>query len=171
MRKMPEAGSRIVASVLEMDRGMICTWGKVARSASNAVATEGDFPWRPGSPVKTCDNVAYEAHSTRQVTFVRRAGCALDTSSDVRASTFYVSSIMGACASFRGAFLRLVHAECLEAAGRHEDARTAIAKARERLHVNAAKIQDPSYRANFLENVPENVRTMELSRQWLGDGA
>lgn len=75
---------------------------------------------------------------------------------------------MAACGFFRGAFLRLVHAECLEAARDHEAAKTAIARARERLFVIAAKIGDPDYRRSFVESVPENRQTLELARQWLG---
>lgn len=75
---------------------------------------------------------------------------------------------MGGCGMFRGAFLRLVHAECLEAAGRREDARAAIDKARQCLLVNADKIADPTYREGFLRNVPENRRTLDLAQAWLG---
>jgi hypothetical protein len=75
---------------------------------------------------------------------------------------------MAACGFFRGAFLRLVHAECLAAAGDHVPARAAIARARERLFVIAAKIDDPEYRKSFFEGVPENRRTLELARQWVG---
>ena len=79
---------------------------------------------------------------------------------------------MGACSQFfRGAFLRLVHAECLEAAGNHEAAKAAIVGARVRLFTIANKIGDPGYRKSFLENVPENRRTIELARQWLGEDA
>jgi tetratricopeptide (TPR) repeat protein len=74
---------------------------------------------------------------------------------------------MGACSIFfRGAFLRLVHAECLEATGRHDAAAAAIARAKERLFVIAEKIGDPAYRKSFLEEVPENRRTLELAAQW-----
>jgi eukaryotic-like serine/threonine-protein kinase len=75
---------------------------------------------------------------------------------------------MAACGFFRGGFLRLVHAECLEMAGDHEAAKIAIAGARARLFVIAAKIGDPEYRKSFFEGVPENRRTLELARQWLG---
>jgi serine/threonine protein kinase/tetratricopeptide (TPR) repeat protein len=78
---------------------------------------------------------------------------------------------MGASAYGRGAFLRLTHAECLEATGNHDAARTAIAKARERLLANADKIGDPAYRKSFLENVPENRKTLDLARQWLEESA
>jgi eukaryotic-like serine/threonine-protein kinase len=73
-----------------------------------------------------------------------------------------------ACGFFRGAFVRLVHAECLEATGDHGGAKAAITMARDRLFVIAAKIGDPEYRKSFLEGVPENRRTLELARQWLG---
>jgi hypothetical protein len=61
-----------------------------------------------------------------------------------------------------------MHAEALHAAGQQERARAAIATARDRLLANAEKIGDPTYRKSFLENVPENARTVELAREWLG---
>jgi tetratricopeptide (TPR) repeat protein len=75
---------------------------------------------------------------------------------------------MAACGFFRGAFLRLVHAQCLEAAGDHEAAKAAIARARTRLFEIASRVEDPGYRKSFLEVVPENRQTLELARQWLG---
>jgi tetratricopeptide (TPR) repeat protein len=77
---------------------------------------------------------------------------------------------MGACSYFfRGAFLRLVHAESLDATGQKDAARAAIAKARQCILINAEKIKAPAYRKSFLENVPENRRTFELAEQWLGE--
>jgi hypothetical protein len=52
--------------------------------------------------------------------------------------------------------------------GSHEAARAAIGKARDRLLAIAEKIGDPDYKKSFLENVPENRRTFELARAWLG---
>lgn len=76
---------------------------------------------------------------------------------------------MGACSLFfREAFLSLVHAECLDALGRREDAKTAIEEASADILANAQKIQNPAYRRAFLEDVPENKRTFELWRQWQG---
>jgi tetratricopeptide (TPR) repeat protein len=69
----------------------------------------------------------------------------------------------------RGSFARLVYAEVLKAAGHHERALAAIAEARASLLVNAAKIGDPELRRSFLEDIPENARTFELARQWLGE--
>jgi hypothetical protein len=74
---------------------------------------------------------------------------------------------MGACGTFRGAFVRLVHAEALHATGAHEAAARAIADARARLLAIADKIGDPDYQASFLERVPENARTLALADAWL----
>jgi hypothetical protein len=78
---------------------------------------------------------------------------------------------MGGCGLFRGAFVLLAHAEALHAAGADDRARQAITEARARLLAIAARIPDPAYRQSFLENVPENARTMALARAWLGDTA
>lgn len=77
---------------------------------------------------------------------------------------------LGACGFFRGQKLRLVHAESLAAAGEEEPARAAIREARDHLLKQAGAIVDIDYRRSFLENVPENARTIELSRRWLGEG-
>jgi hypothetical protein len=76
---------------------------------------------------------------------------------------------MGGCGMFRGAFVRLVHAEALHATGAHDAAARAIADARARLLAIADKITDPDYKASFLERVPENARTLALAHTWLGD--
>ena len=72
---------------------------------------------------------------------------------------------------FRGAFLRLTRIESLLAAGQPDAARASLAEARDRLLAIAGRIPDPSYRAHFLEDVPENRRTLELARERLGGGA
>jgi hypothetical protein len=76
---------------------------------------------------------------------------------------------IGGCGFFRNASARLVLAEALFAAGKVERARAAIVDAEARLLAQAAKIGDLSYRSSFLEDVPENARTFELKRQWLGE--
>jgi len=75
---------------------------------------------------------------------------------------------MGGCGMFRGAFVRLAHAEALHATGAHDAARHAIAEARGRLFTIADRIAGPDYKKSFLENVPENCRTLALARAWLG---
>ncbi len=75
---------------------------------------------------------------------------------------------MGGCGMFRGAFVRLAHAEALHATGAHDAARRAITEARARLFTAADRIADPGYRASFLEYVPENARTLALADAWLG---
>ncbi|HSK04545.1 MAG TPA: AAA family ATPase [Kofleriaceae bacterium] len=76
---------------------------------------------------------------------------------------------MGGCGVFRGAFLRLAHAEAQHAGGAHDAARRTIAGARARLLAIAGRIPDPAYRRSFLEDVPENARTLALARAWLGE--
>ncbi|HLM71661.1 MAG TPA: hypothetical protein VK459_03180, partial [Polyangiaceae bacterium] len=75
---------------------------------------------------------------------------------------------LGACGFFRGQGVRLVYAESLAAAGEEEAAREAIAGARDHLLKQAATIADADYKKSFLESVPENARTMDLARRWLG---
>jgi len=75
---------------------------------------------------------------------------------------------MGGCGMFRGAFVRLAHAEALHATGAHDAARHAIAEARARLFTIADRIADPAYKTSFLESVPENARTLALAHAWLG---
>ena len=64
------------------------------------------------------------------------------------------------------ALSRLVHAEALHATGDIPAARAALAAACERLLVRANQIGDPIRRASFLENVPENARTLVLAEAW-----
>jgi hypothetical protein len=78
---------------------------------------------------------------------------------------------MGGCGLFRGAFVRLAHAEALHATGAHDAARRAIADARGRLLAIADRIGDPAHKHSFLHNVPENARTLTLARSWLGEPA
>jgi hypothetical protein len=75
---------------------------------------------------------------------------------------------MGGCGMFRGAFVRLAHAEALHATGAHDAARHAIAEARKRLLTIADRIADPVTKQSFLENVPENSRILTLARAWVG---
>jgi len=67
---------------------------------------------------------------------------------------------------FRGAYARLVHVEALEATGDHAGACRALSVARDRLQSQAAKIGDLALRRRFLEDLPENARTLALARQW-----
>jgi tetratricopeptide (TPR) repeat protein len=78
------------------------------------------------------------------------------------------TTAMDGCGLFRASFVRIVHAEALHAGGRHDDARRAIADARDRVIAIAGKIPDPDHRTSFLAAVPENARTLALARAWLG---
>jgi eukaryotic-like serine/threonine-protein kinase len=79
------------------------------------------------------------------------------------------AAAMGGCSTFRGAYVRLAHAESLHATGARDAARDAIAEARAHLLAMTDKIPDPDYRQSFLENVPENARTLALARDWVGE--
>jgi hypothetical protein len=96
-----------------------------------------------------------------------RAGDALAAAEDAMARC----AAMGGCGMFRGAAVRLVHAEALHATGAHDAAGRAIADARARLIAIADKIADPAYRASFLGQVPENARTLALAAAWTGEPA
>jgi hypothetical protein len=63
--------------------------------------------------------------------------------------------------------VRLTYAEALHAAGEHEEARVAIAEARDRLLVRAESITQAAHRERFLAGVPTHARTLALAREWL----
>jgi tetratricopeptide (TPR) repeat protein len=68
------------------------------------------------------------------------------------------------------ALIRVVDAEALYANDRKPEAIARIHAARERLMRIADEIDDPHWRRSFLENVPENARTMRFAAKWgLGD--
>jgi eukaryotic-like serine/threonine-protein kinase len=94
-----------------------------------------------------------------------RAGEALAAAADAAARC----EAMGGCGLFRGAFVRLAHAEALHATGAHDAARRVIADARARLLATADRIADPAYRQSFRKGVPENARTLALADAWLGE--
>jgi hypothetical protein len=78
---------------------------------------------------------------------------------------------MRGCGMFRGAFVRLAHAEARHGTGARDSARQAIAEARSRLLAIADRIGDAGHRKRFLEEVPENARTPALAREWLVEPA
>jgi hypothetical protein len=77
-------------------------------------------------------------------------------------------TLQGVCSFFRGGHVRLVYAEALHAAGGRERARAAITMAKRRVLAAASAIGDSGMRRSFLQDVPENARTLELAQQWLG---
>ena len=66
----------------------------------------------------------------------------------------------------KSAFVRLVHAEALHAAGRVGEARAAITVARDRILTQAATIGDEETRRAFVGRVPEHAHTIALAGQW-----
>lgn len=63
---------------------------------------------------------------------------------------------------------RVVYARALLAVEQREDALEAAKIARSQLLAHAARIQDPQWRASFLENVEENVQAMRLYQSLFG---
>jgi hypothetical protein len=66
------------------------------------------------------------------------------------------------------AIIRLTLAESLHKTGDTAAAHAAISSARDRLLLRAAKIVDDRLRQAFLEQVPENQKTLALAKNWLG---
>jgi tetratricopeptide (TPR) repeat protein len=64
--------------------------------------------------------------------------------------------------------LRLAHVEALHALGRLEEARAAVATARDRLLTVAETIEDARGHDLYLTRVPANARTMARAQEWLG---
>jgi tetratricopeptide (TPR) repeat protein len=65
------------------------------------------------------------------------------------------------------AVMYLTHAEALWQSGAHEEARTAIRFARDRIESLAARIADPVLKDAYREKVEENARTIALAAEWL----
>jgi tetratricopeptide (TPR) repeat protein len=63
--------------------------------------------------------------------------------------------------------VRLVYAEVMDAAGRPDEAASALQLAKERLVDRAATIGEPRWRRCFLEDVPEHARTLALAAERL----
>jgi tetratricopeptide (TPR) repeat protein len=67
------------------------------------------------------------------------------------------------------ATIRLAWAESLHACGEHPAAGEQIRVAGDRLRARAERIPEADLRDSFLEQVPENARTLELELAWLGE--
>lgn len=61
---------------------------------------------------------------------------------------------------------RLAHALALHAAGRTDDARRAIADARDKLLARASGIRNPAWKRSYLDRVPDHRTTLTLAREW-----
>ena len=67
------------------------------------------------------------------------------------------------------ALVRLALAEALHANGELDRSRDAIRAARGSVLAASQSIEDPERRRRFLENVPENARTLTRAQRWLGE--
>ena len=75
----------------------------------------------------------------------------------------------GRARALRDPFIRLVHVDALTASGDRAAADAALTIARDRLLATASRIPDASLCRSFLEDVPENARTIDLARERLGE--
>jgi tetratricopeptide (TPR) repeat protein len=66
--------------------------------------------------------------------------------------------------------VRLTHAEALSQNGLAAEALAALEAARERLLARAARIEEPTWRERFLNDVPVNARILSLAAQWSSPG-
>jgi tetratricopeptide (TPR) repeat protein len=62
--------------------------------------------------------------------------------------------------------VRLTYAEALSKNGFEDEAGAALEAARERLLARAARIEEPSWRERFLNDVPVNARILALAAEW-----
>jgi hypothetical protein len=153
--RMDEGRGRWVTAEVLWRKGDLDAAHREARAALELLATA------------TLDRIAAAATLAAILLAQRRPLEALSVAEEAMAQYL----VMRACGFFRGAFLQLVHAECLWATGDHVSAKAAIDEARARILENAEKIGDPEFKKSFLGNVPENARTLKLAREWLGEGA
>jgi eukaryotic-like serine/threonine-protein kinase len=65
-------------------------------------------------------------------------------------------------------YVRAIHAQALHAAGHHDQARRAVAVARERLLASVATIGDPELEQSCRDKVWHHRRILECARSWLG---
>ncbi len=65
-----------------------------------------------------------------------------------------------------GVLVHLTRARVLHAAGRADEAKASLARAREELDVRAGRVAEEPYRTDFLERIPEHAETLRLVREW-----
>jgi len=78
---------------------------------------------------------------------------------------------LGACIFNRGRMVGLMHAECLKACGRDDEARVRIERLKGRVLELADTLEGPEVRETFLREVPENRRILQLAAQWASASA
>ena len=148
-----EGGARVYLATIEWLAGKL---DDALPEADQAMELLGDLP-----------SMAAQAAATRAAILLalRRRAEALAAARDAMG---YLEAMHGKLEEGES-LVRLVLAEALFANGLRDQARDAIRSARVQLMERAQVINDLSWREAFLGRVPENLRTLELSRQWLGE--
>jgi serine/threonine protein kinase len=120
--------------------------------AKEAIAASGDFP---------AIQAYAEATLAGFLLIQSQAGPAMRVAEDAMALLDKLSGVEEG-----EALIRVVYASALHATGSRQKALASIGEARSRLLARAARIREPRFRRSFLENVPENARTMRLAASW-----
>jgi tetratricopeptide (TPR) repeat protein len=81
-------------------------------------------------------------------------------------STAALESLHSVGTQLEEGFVRRVHADALRANGRHEEARTLVASARDALVARAAGVSDPALREAFLRRVPDHAKILGMAEAW-----
>ncbi|HEV8319989.1 MAG TPA: protein kinase [Myxococcota bacterium] len=147
-----EGWTRIYLAAMALQAGDAARAEQEARSAAAQLAVTP--PARAGALAVLARALVARGHADEAVAASGEAMATLDA--------------LGGIEEFE-ALVRVAQAEALAAAGRRDEAKCALAAARNRLHDRAALIGDVELRARFLAGVPENARTLALARAWLPD--
>ncbi|WP_437854951.1 protein kinase domain-containing protein [Sorangium sp. So ce363] len=165
-RRLAEAGATPSreASGARVEMMSRCCLGRIALAAGDLEAAEREaraaISLAPGIPTLGVQAFAVLA---RALLGLGRIDDAVRTAADANATLESFGTIEEG-----ESFVRLTCAEVLSASGRHDEAAAAISAARTALLARAEKLGDPAWRERFLEHVPDNARTLELARRWLG---
>ncbi len=144
-RRLEGAALEYLAQI-ELDAGDAGAAELAARAALAVASAE------PVLPLNQAESLALVAQSLLQQ---GRAGDALDFAARAARMLDTLGGIDDG-----EAIIRLTLADALAAAGQVDAAGAAIEAARARLLDRATRIRDPGDRRSFLENVPENARTL-----------
>jgi tetratricopeptide (TPR) repeat protein len=144
-----EGGCRIYLAMIAELAGQLDVAETEARAAIEALS---------GAPPVRCYALGALAH----VLLAR--GCASEALEVARQATALLGELSQIDAG--ESLVRLVHAEAHYAAGDAATARASIRTAKTRLLERSANIRDTASCRSFLEDVPENARTIALARDW-----
>ncbi|HLM76661.1 MAG TPA: serine/threonine-protein kinase PknK, partial [Polyangiaceae bacterium] len=154
-----EGGARIYLAVIHLESG------DLERAAEEAKAALDVLETAPSMRIHALATLAAVRLAQGRIDEALASVCEMMASLDEQTASF---ESLGDSADAES-FIRLAHAEVLRAAGEIEASREAIRAARDRLLARARQFRRDALRDLFLRGVPENARTLELARAWLGE--